>query len=169
MKFQTHIRFALAVLSGCLVLSPVASAQRTIVTEATDGVYDYQANFPSELSGIGFRMPRQDFVDFVTEKGWNYRTNADNTIFLVSVPDAPFTAIMVRMNSDAGTFLTEIEIQFPDEAAAQTYFKSSYQPLESTGNFYAFDPEKGYATKAWQFSNKVFYVATLANTRWSNQ
>lgn len=167
-----HFHMSMPMLAMAAVLSTTAlpaSAQQTIISEATDGQYDYLSQFPSELSGIGFRMPKKDFVDFVTAKGWSYRTNADQNVFLVSVPNAPFTDIMVRMNSDAGEFLTEIEIQFPDEAAAKAYFAEHY-PIEGYNtDFYAFDPDSGYRTKAWQFSNKIFYVGVIGNTRWSNQ
>lgn len=146
-----------------------ASAQEVTITAATDGQYDYVSHFPAELSGMGFRMPKQDFLALIAEKGWSYKTNANQNVFLVSVPDAPFTDIMVRMNSNAGEFLTEIEIQFADEAAAKMYFSEHYSPVNSSGDFQAYDPVEAYRTKAWQFSNKIFYVGVIMNTRWSNQ
>lgn len=151
------------------VLAPISVAQQAVVTEAMHGEYDYLSEFPKEISGIGFRMPKQDFLAFVAEKGWNYRTNSSQSMFLVGIPESPYTEILFSFNSNAGAFLTEIEIRFPDERAAKSYYSDHYSPLDHEGDYHAYDPVEAYRTKAWQFSNKIFYVAVIANTRWSNQ
>lgn len=169
MKRLSYLASALASLA-VIAIAPAAVAQQEVtITAATDGQYDYLSKFPEEISGIGFRMSKEDFLSFCAEKGLTYQTNSSQSMFLISPEGADYTGIVLSFNSNAGPFLTEIEIRFADEATAKAYYAEHYSPVNNEGDHHFYDPVEAYRTKAWQFSNKIFYVGVIANTRWSNQ
>ena len=130
---------------------------------------DYASLFPGAVPGTHFLLSAETFKSSLTATGLGYQPNSAGTAFLVNTPDAAHAAIVYYFNSNLGPILTEIEIRFPDEAAATSYFLSAYPPNVSGGEFSGYRETEGYRVKAWQFSNKVFFVAVLENTRWSNQ
>ena len=132
--------------------------------------------FPAEISGTRFEMPKQEFLDLLTAKGLSYSAYADNTVYMVEFSNADFSAIIFKFNSNAGQILTEIEFRFSDMVKAASYAAKHYPPDESQftaygdpPEFYAANEHETYRVKAWQFGVKVFFVAAMPNTRWSNQ
>lgn len=163
--------------AGLMLAAPHAGAQTptqpTAPVEAAFG-YGYHQYFPQAFSGVGFTMPKQAFLDHLAERRMTYNANTSKTMFAVATPGAPFTSVVFFFNSNAGEILTEIELRFADETQAKAYRDVHYPgkasltpgaPLE----FIVQDIGSSYRAKAWQFKEKVYFVAAMPNTRWSNQ
>lgn len=143
----------------------------------TSGSEGYGDLFPAEISGVRFKMPKQECLDLLAVKGLGVQANSENSMFLVDFTGAAFSSIMLRFDSNAGPVLTEIEMRFPDETAAKAYAEAHFpvskneHPIftDTSTDFFAASPSDTYRVKAWQFNNKIFFVAVMPNTRWSNQ
>lgn len=157
-----------ALLCGAVLLgAPLAAAQTP--AEAPDQAYTYPELFPAEIAGIGFEFPRQGFIDLLAARKLNHRANSQANVFAVGVAGAPFTETVYFFNSPACDCLTEIEIRFADEAQALAYFIAKFPKVNIQGEYVAHDGVSTYGVKAWRFKSKVFVVAVVPNTRWSNQ
>ncbi|MGJ8562001.1 MAG: hypothetical protein ACSHXY_00490 [Alphaproteobacteria bacterium] len=133
------------------------------------GVYVYPKYFPKEISGVGFTMPKSAFLKTLKEKNVKFQAGRDNDKFLVTIPGADFTGVIYDFSSNAGEILTEIEMRFADAGTAKTYFDANYSPQHPNGDFGVFNETAPFRAKAWQFGHKIFFVAVMADTRWSNQ
>jgi hypothetical protein len=173
-----HILAAATAIAASLC-APLASAQtpeqtpqppaETAVAGQEQPVYDYARLFPEQFPGVGFNMPKQTFLDMLASRGLASTSNSAKTMFGVSPAGAPFTQVVFFFNSNAGEILTEIEVRFADANAAKAWFDARYTPQSIDGDFFAADPALTYRAKAWQFGPKVYLVAAMLNTRWSNQ
>jgi len=149
------------------------ATQVTAIAEEPFG-YPYAELFPDIFPTVGFTMRKDVFIEYLAERKMTYRTNNAEDVIFVDTPGTPFTSVIVSFNSNVGRVLTEFEVRFADEAQAKAYAAKMYPvpaPLYEghEPEFYASDPGSSYRAKAWQFQNKVFLVATMANTRWANQ
>jgi hypothetical protein len=161
-------RTASALFSAAAMLAaPVTTAQTP--PEAAMPAYTHQSVFPGQIAGIGFEMPKQSFVDLLVSSNLTYRSDSAATIFAVATSDTPFSEVVYFFNSEACQCLTEIEIRFADEAQATAYFNAKFPLQDSEGDYSAYDGVVTYRMKAWRFKSKVYVVAVLPNTRWSNQ
>jgi len=170
-------------IAGSMIslVTTLAVAQTTTqpATEATAAAeepfgYPYADLFPDAFPDVGFTMRKDAFIEYLVERKMTYRTNNAKDVLFVDTPGTPFTSAIVSFNSNVGPILTEFEVRFADEAQAKAYAAAKY-PLPARlyqghePEFSASDPGSSYRAKAWQFQNKVFLVATMANTRWANQ
>ncbi len=153
--------------TALLLGTPVAAAEP--LPAPHQSAYPYQDAFPGQVGGAGFEIPRQTFLDLLAAQGLTYRTNAAADIFAVATSGAAFTEVVYFFNSDACDCLTEIEIRFADEAGAAAYFNTKFPSQDSQGEYFAHDGASLYRVNAWRFNAKVYLVAILPNTRWSNQ
>lgn len=162
---------ALALMLGIGLASSPAAAQLDQTPAAptqSDEAANYAGLFPGAVPGTRFLMSLETFKASLDASGLGHQSNSAGTAFLVNTPDAAHSAIVYFFNSNLGPLLTEIEIRFADEAAAKSYFQEAYPP-NAGGEYSAYREADGYRVKAWQFSNKIFFVAVLKSTRWSNQ
>lgn len=141
----------------------------SIDTTSQYGVYVYSRYFPKEISGVGFKMPKTEFLAKLQTLNIDFKANRDNDRFLVSVPGAKYKEVIYDFGSNAGEILTEIEIRFTDSIAAEMYFNKHYSPQQEDGKFGIFNETAQFRGKAWHFGHKIFFVAVMADTRWSNQ
>lgn len=160
-----------------IAAAPLAAAQTPTqpaapVEEAFG--YAYHEYFPEMFSGVGFTMQKTHFLEYLADRQMTYNANTSKTMFAVATPGAPFTSVVFFFYSNAGEILTEIELRFADETQAKAYRDVHYPgkasltpgaPLE----FIVQDIGSSYRAKAWQFKEKVYFVAAMPNTRWSNQ
>lgn len=159
--------FSSLICAALLLGAPVAAAET--LPAPHPAVYPYQEAFPGQVSGAGFEIPRQTFLDLLAAQGLTYRTNTAADVFAVATNGAAFTEVVYFFNSDACDCLTEIEIRFADEASAAAYFNTMYPSQDIQGEYFAYDGVSLYRVNAWRFKTKVYLVAILPNTRWSNQ
>lgn len=159
--------FSSLICAALLLGAPVAAAET--LPAPHPAAYPYQDAFPGQVAGAGFEIPRQTFLDLLAAQGLTYRTNTAADVFAVATNGAAFTEVVYFFNSDACDCLTEIEIRFADEAAAAAYFNTKYPSQDIQGEYFAYDGASLYRVNAWRFKTKVYLVAILPNTRWSNQ
>lgn len=159
----------LSMLLGAAILlgAPVVAAQTP--SAAAVHAYTYQSAFPEQVAGVGFELPRQDFLDLLAAKRLTYRANTAANVFVVATADAPLSEVVYFFNSAACDCLTEIEIRFADEAQSMAYFNAKFPSQNIQGEYVAHDGVSTYRMKAWRFRSKVFVVAIVPNTRWANQ
>ena len=153
--------------AAAMLAAPATTAQTP--PDAAMPAYTYQSAFPGQIAGIGFEIPKQSFVDLLVSNNLNYRSNSAATVFAVATSDTPFSEVVYFFNSEACQCLTEIEIRFADEAQSTAYFNTKFPLQDFEGDYSAFDGVATYRMKAWRFQTKVYVVAVLPNTRWSNQ
>lgn len=158
------VAMALAAPQAAAQTPPAAPPAATVAA-----AYPYTNLFPREFPGVGFTMPKQAFLDMISARQLAFTANGGNTVFAVAVPDAPFREVVFFFNSDAGEYLTEIEIRFADDEKARAFFTAAYSPRNAEGDFVLHDGVSPYRAKAWQFRNRVYLVAAMLNTRWANQ
>lgn len=160
-------RLSKLICAALLLGAPLAAAET--LPASPPAAYAYQDAFPGQVAGAGFEMPRQTFMDLLAAQGLTYRTNTAADVVAVATNGAPFSEVVYFFNSDACDCLTEIEIRFADEASAIAYFNTKYPLQDIEGEYFAHDGVSLYRVNAWRFKTKVYLVAILPNTRWSNQ
>jgi hypothetical protein len=165
------------VLSAAACLgAPLANSQVT----STPGNYTaqpagppavaYADDLPPEIPGTAFGMAKDAFVGIIESKKLQPVTNTAKTMFLVQPPGAAYNSVVYFFDSNAGPILSEIELRFADEAKAQAYFTAKYPPQYGAGSQYIHGKvDLPYRVVAWTNQSKVYVVATMQNTRWSNK
>jgi hypothetical protein len=159
--------FSTLICAALLLGAPVAAAET--LPAPHPAAYPYQDAFPGQVAGAGFEIPRQTFLDLLAAQGLTYRTNTAADVVAVATNGAAFTEVVYFFNSDACDCLTEIEIRFADETSAAAYFNTKFPSQDIQGEYFGHDGVSLYRVNAWRFKSKVYLVAILPNTRWSNQ